>query len=198
MDFSNLFYDLHGKEGDPYELYPELKIMPDFNYTGEFDKGKLIRYINYLYSEGTPLFKKYRDDLPARKKEALRLSGIEINKRTEEGIINLFDNGVLAMVVRFLSMQKSIVWTSIITNQSSYWENIRHINEPLQGDDEKKKLEAANTKQKLLDNNQSIQDRLITLYKEFYKDDKELSKRMSDVDFLMTTPEQIAVIIRRF
>jgi hypothetical protein len=198
MDFSKLFYDLHGKEESPFVLHPDLNRYNDFDYKGELDKDKVFRYVNYLYSEETPLAKKFKDDILERKKEAAKLAEIKITKQNQDALFSLYDPGVLSMVMRFLIMQRSLIWASIVSNETVYWENTRQINEPLQGEDEKKRLEASKVKGALLGENYTIQDRLSTLYKELVRDDKELLKKLKSVDVVMCTPESIALINRRF
>lgn len=113
MDFSKLFYDLHGKEESPFVLHPDLNRYNDFDYKGELDKDKVFRYVNYLYSEETPLAKKFKDDILERKKEAAKLAEIKITKQNQDALFSLYDPGVLSMVMRFLIMQRSLIWAPI-------------------------------------------------------------------------------------
>lgn len=197
MDFSQLYYDLHGKKESPFSLYPELNDVEDFKFCPDFDKDSIIRYINYMYSKDTPLFKRYKN-APERKKQSAILAGITINPKVDDGVFSLRDKYVLRMVLRFLAIQNDKTWSSIVENEQRYYDNLRILLQPLDEDDEKKRVETAKNKDALSDANSKIYDRLKTLYKELVSDDKSLEEAIKKIDVVRTTPEEIALIERLF
>jgi hypothetical protein len=195
MNFNNLFWNIHGKKGKVETLYPEVLYYKEFALYEHRHKENVLRYMNYLYSAESPLIKKYRDNVDLRRKEAAKLAELSPTQ-IERDIFELKDTAFLLMVVRFLSIQKNVLWSNIVSNEQTFAENLRIILEPLTGDDEKKRLESTKLKAHLIDVNKSIQNNLTVYYKEFFKEDELLQEKSKMIDMLMTTPEEIALIKR--
>lgn len=197
LEYGNLYWNCHGSKKSVIELYPDIETYPEFNYGGIYKKEKLLRYINYLYSESTPLIKKFKDNLLARKTEALKLADIKLTKEVENDLFAFKDPEFATAVVRFLSVQKNHLWSSIQVNEQAYENNMGIIMSPTTATD-KDIAATAKIKGELLKINGDIADRLNGYYKEFFKGDTALQNAAKSVEFRATSPESVAAINRDF
>ena len=197
-EYVNLYWNCHGSKKSVVELYPEIETIPEFNYGGIYKKDKLLRYINYLYSESTPLIKKFKDNLLARKTEALKLAEIKLTKDVENDLFDFKDREFARMVVKLLAIQKNHLWSSIQVNEQAYSDNMNIIVSPTIMDSDKDVAATAKIKGELLKINGDIADRLNGYYKEFFKGDEALRQAAKSVEFRAVTPETVAQINRDF
>jgi len=196
LDFSTLHYNIHGAKKPVIELYPNIKQYPELVSPGISDK--LLRYIIYLYSEGSPLIKKFKDNLVERKSEAMKLAGMKLTEDTKTCYFDFKDPEFTSAVVRFLTIQKNGLWSNIVTNEQLQSENMAIVIGATMLTDDKKIAETAKLKSTLLDINGQITDRLNGYYKEFFKSDTALQNAAKSVELKLTTPEMIATISRDF
>ena len=196
LDFSGLHYNIHGEKKPILELYPVIRQYPELVAPEISDK--LLRYIIYLYSEGSPLIKKFKDNLVDRKSEAMKLAGMKLTEDTKTCYFDFKDPIFTAAVVRFLAIQKNGLWSNIVTNEQLHSENMSIVIGATMLTDDKKIAETAKLKSTLLDFNGVITDRLAGYYKEFFKSDTALQNAAKTVELKLTTPELIATINRDF
>lgn len=198
LEYGNLYWNCHGSKKSVVELHPEIESIPEFNYGGIYKNEKLLRYINYLYSESTPLLKKFKDNLLARKMEALKLAEIKLTKDVENDLFAFKDPEFTRMVVKILSIQKNYLWANIAVNEQLHADNMQIVlSSSFEGSD-KDVAQTAKIKGDLLKTNGEVADRLNGYYKEFFKGDEALRQAAKSVEFRATTPEGIAAIERAF
>src|SRR5690349_9016317 len=107
LDFSGLYWNAHNAKKPLVELYPEINQYPELRYGGIYKQDSILKYINYLYSEGTPLTKKYKDNLLARKTEALKLAGMKLTDQVKSDLFEFKDSDFVKAVVKFLAIQNN-------------------------------------------------------------------------------------------
>ncbi len=198
LEYGNLYWNCHGSKKTVTELYPEIDSYPEFQYGGIYNRDKLLRYINYLYSESTPLIKKFKDNLLARKTEALKLAGLKLTKDVENDIFSFKDPDFTRMVVKLLAIQKNYLWANIAVNEQLIADNMAIVlSSSFEGSD-KDVAQTAKIKGDLLKTNGEVADRLNGYYKEFFKGDTALQLAAKSVEFRAVTPEGVASVERAF
>lgn len=194
IDYTTLYWNIHGAKKSIFELYPILNIYPEFKEISE----KELKYVIYLYSQDTPLTKLHKDNLGARKQEALKLAGIKFTEDIQVRLFDFKDPAFTASVVRFLAIQNNGLWSNIVVNQQAFNENISIIMAATTLTDDKKITETAKLKSQLLEMNGQIADRLNGYYKTFFRNDIALENEGKKVELRLMTPEAIASIERSF
>lgn len=209
-EYKDLYIPMAGISGDAWEQFRILKTTPEFS---EFEsehgisRNLVIRYVNYLYSVRTPLIKQFREDLAVRKMEALKLASEDCKAEykkdlavIKEGLFELRDPAVLKMVMRFLILQKNVLWTSIVTTEQTFFELNEMVLDPITKEFGSKKEEtrivAGTKKVDLLDRCDKIKNRLSGYYVEFFGDDLDAINAYNKRPEVMCWPEQIAKIER--
>jgi hypothetical protein len=182
-----------------YKEFEDLEGTPK----GELNRDKVIRYVNLLYSSGSKLIRKHKHNLPARKEEAAIAAGFDLKKKAireqvENDLFKIRNEKILKLIMRFLILQKNLLWTSIVTTESAYYEYQEIILDPLGKEDEKKRTDAAKNKSVLMDECDKMLIRLKGYYQEFFGDDIDLQLVYKDTELMLTSPEEIATIERRF
>ena len=198
LDFTGLYWNAHNAKKPLVELYAEINQYPELRYSGIYDSNKILKYINYLYSEGTPLTKKFKDNLLARKSEALNLAGIKSTEQVKSDIFYFKDKEFTKAVTKFLAIQKNQLWSGIIVNEQLAEDNMQIILSPSMDGKDKDVAQTAKIKGELLKLNAEVKDRLDGYYREFFKGDIDLQNAAKKLDFRATKPEDIAKINRDF
>ena len=198
LDFTGLYWNAHNAKKPLIELYAEINQYPELRYTGIYDSNKILKYINYIYSEGTPLTKKFKDNLLARKSEALNLAGIKSTEQVKSDIFYFKDKEFTKAVTKFLAIQKNQLWSGIIVNEQLAEDNMQIILSPSMDGKDKDVAQTAKIKGELLKLNAEVKDRLDGYYREFFKNDIALQNAAKKIDFRATNPEQVAKISREF
>lgn len=209
-DLGHLFLNMEGvtENEDLINKFSQLKKWPEFyefegTPGGELNRNKLIRYINILYSPGSRLIKKHKNNLLARKEDAAHFAGFDLKKKDERekvemDLFQVKNEKVLKMIMRFIILQKNPLWSSIVTTESAFYEYQEIILDPLSKEDEKKRTDAAKNKSVLMDECDKMLVRLKGYYQEFFGDDIDLQQAYKDTELMLTSPEEIATINRRF
>ena len=198
LDFSGLYWNAHNAKKPLAELYPDINNYPELRYGGIYDANKILKYINYLYSEGTPLTKKFKDNLLVRKTEALQLAGIKLNEQVKADLFQFGDPAFTKAVVKFLAIQKNELWSNITVDQQFMEDNMLIVLSQSMDGKEKDIAQTAKIKGDLLKINSEVRDRLTGYYKEFFKNDAALQNAAKKIEFRATTPESVAKINRDF
>lgn len=186
--FDRLRYPVHKYEPD-HDLSSEPRFRQIFNYQEFKDFGseneekqkylnKLIRYICFLYDPESPFQHDYQN-LLERKEAAATAAGFNRDTNEEwpehvEGFFNFQDKEVVSMILRFLKIFKSYLWTEICTQEH---ELEKYTNLRWNSSD-------ANA-QKLGSVCETIRESLEENKKEFFDGDKNLGKKILS----MITPE---------
>ncbi len=209
-DYGNLFLPIQelGENEDVLFRLPHLKKWSEFSDfggtpDGELNRDKVFRYVNLLYSSGSRLIRKHRNNLNARKEEAALAAGFDLKKKSErdkveKDLFQVKNEKVLKMIMRFLILQKNPLWSSIVTTESAFYEYQEIILDPLSKEDEKKRTDAAKNKSVLMEECDKMLSRLKLYYQEFFGDDADLHQAYKDTELILTSPEEIATVNRKF
>lgn len=198
LDFTGLHWNAHNAKKPLAELYPDINNYPELRYGGIYDSNKILKYINYLYSEGTPLTKKFKDNLLVRKTEALSLAGLKLTEQAKSDLFQFKDPGFTKAVVKFLAIQKNELWANIMVDSQFLEDNMLIVLSQSMDGKDKDIAQTAKIKGELLKINSDVRDRLTGYYKEFFKSDIELERAGKKIEFRATKPEDIAKINRDF
>ncbi len=189
LDFTGLRYrvDKVPMGTDLIVHFRELADIKEFSEYKNPDRNYLIRYIIYLYSPGSPFFKKYTD-LAKRKEACADFAGYDRNaktgKFTNKNIYKVFEmsgdvevdpdekvegyqsaNPLIFAWLRFLN---DFLWSEITVNEQLFVEYTGLMLEAIEGRDSDTVLKAATTKSKLRSEIGLIRTHLGVLYKEFF------------------------------
>jgi hypothetical protein len=203
-EYKDLMFPLAGVRYDAWTEYKMLnKYFPELgNYDGPLNKQIIIRYINYFYSVKTPLLKKFREDVVSRKKEALRLAAKDVDEDYskkleyyEEGLHKLKEPVILEAVVRFLSMQRHNLYSSIVIAENRFSELQEVLLDPITKEtgtkEEGQRLAAIKNKSQLQRDLDETKRLLEGYYKEFFQDNDAVEAYQNTPAF-MISPEIIA------
>lgn len=114
------------KPGDTVlEHYPALGVYPELVQYGFGKDDWALRYAIYL-GEGSGLHKAIQD-YTARKREALRLSGLKPTDSRYEGALNLTDQGVQELRWAWLRLFSSRLFRQYIAACQAYDENCQRV-----------------------------------------------------------------------
>jgi hypothetical protein len=209
-DFGNLFLPIQefGDNEDVLFRLPHLKKWSEFcdfggTPDGELNRDKVFRYMNLLYSSGSKLINTHRHNLGARKEEAAIKAGFDLKKKgirdqVQHDLFEVKNPKILKMIMRFLILQKNPLWSSIVTTEQCHAEYQLIIMDPLSPEDEKKRTDAAKNKAFLMAECDKMLIRLKGYYKDLFGDDDDLQEAYKNTDLMLTSPEEIATINRRF
>jgi hypothetical protein len=200
-DFSNLTYNVYeAYQKDPKQdllvRFPKLKALPSFASYGHGDRNYIIRYIIYLYDINSPV--RFYDDLDKQKIEAAILAGYETNSKGSfkdariKKVLENEDDEVLSMIGDYLISLRNRTYASIRANEHTYYENLRSIFNKSVYKDAKQELDALVVKEKLLDLNEKIEQRLEAKSNELWGKDEDLAKKLDNKFSGMITPETMA------
>jgi len=160
------------------ELVPDLPDTEGMGKQRSFDAKEielLFRYAILLYDPNSLIVKSERD-LAKRKIAAADLSGL-----TDKGedyvqmVLNCEHPLVVSIAVGYLQhYAKSKEWAAICAFESTFWESIKKLMEPIVAKDTKAELESVEKKAKIKVEVDGDITRLEAFYKKFYGDDDVL------------------------
>lgn len=209
-DYGQLFLPLQDFEAKDDVLFrlPHLAKWPEFfefggTPAGELNRDMVFRYMNLLYSSGSKLINTHRHNLAARKEEAATVAGFDLKKKAireqvQNDLYEVRNPAILKMIMRFLILQKNPLWSSIVTTEQCHAEYQLIIMDPLSPEDEKKRTDAAKNKAFLMSESDKMLLRLKGYYRELFGDDDDLQLAYKNTDLMLTSPEEIATINRKF
>ena len=157
----------------------------------ELADDQMIAYVLYMYDQNTPLKEQF-PDLKIRKEQAAILSGYSLTK-DDKYLHDLFffvSEKLVQMVDEFLRKQNNRIWSMIVSNEQTFFEYQTKLLSPVEGDRDKDILQALQIKSKIMDDLNTINDRLDSYYMKLYGEDQELLKVIKADKRL--TPEFIA------
>lgn len=154
--------------------------MPELNRLDAFvaalarpDLDKLIRYIMAMYDKNSPFVRMFQD-VSKRKRECAHMAGYDIEKDRErlDPIFDFTDSQFSSMVIDFLKDQNSRVWTMIVSNEQTFYEYQKALlSEITNFGTDKDKLGATQIKSKLMEDSDTISERLEKYYQLLFGDD---------------------------
>jgi len=187
QDFDKMLFNPFNIKGLIKKKHPKLKMFSSFNDASE----SLIKYVLYMYDANTPLKEQF-PDLKIRKEQAAILSGFDLDKDKDylSQIFFFLDSKIIEMADEFLRKQNNRVWSMIVSNEQTFFEYQTKLLRPVDGDRDKDILQALQIKSKIMDDLNTINDRLDSYYMKLYGEDQELLKTIKADKRL--TPEFIA------
>lgn len=178
-------------------VHPKLKMV-----VGEVD-DKLLRYVLYMYDMNSPL-REYYPELEKRKQFAASLAGFDLDK---DDVTALFDfkikvgeeevpyDTLLDLIVKYLKYQNNYIWSMIVGNEQAFYEFNKRVMIPVDGARDKDILQAVDIKNKLMDAQDNIVQRLQKYLRELTGEDDQLEQAITKRKRLR--PENIDVQANR-
>ena len=144
-----------------------------------------------MYDQNTPMKEQF-PDLKVRKEQCAVLSGYDLVKDNEvlHDMFFFLSEKLIVMVDEFLRKQNNRIWSMIVSNEQTFFEYQTKLLSPVEGDRDKDILQALQIKSKIMDDLNTINDRLDSYYMKLYGEDQELLKVIKADKRL--TPEFIA------
>lgn len=186
-DFDKMIFNPFKVKRPLKKVFPKMKMFKSF----EFADDQMIAYVLYMYDQNTPLKEQF-PDLKIRKEQAANLSGYSLS-RDDKFLHDLFffvSERLVQMVDEFLRKQNNRIWSMIVSNEQTFFEYQTKLLSPVEGDRDKDILQALQIKSKIMDDLNTINDRLDSYYMKLYGEDQELLKVIKADKRL--TPEFIA------
>lgn len=186
-DFDKMIFNPFKVKGPLKKAFPKMKMFKSF----ELADDQMIAYVLYMYDQNTPLKEQF-PDLKIRKEQAAILSGYSLTK-DDKFLHDLFffiSEKLVQMVDEFLRKQNNRIWSMIVSNEQTFFEYQTKLLSPVEGDRDKDILQALQIKSKIMDDLNTINDRLDSYYMKLYGEDQELLKVIKADKRL--TPEFIA------
>lgn len=186
-DFNKMIFNPFSIKGSIKKKYPKLKMFKTFDSAND----SMIKYVLYMYDQNTPLKEQF-PDLKIRKEQAAILSGFSLIKDNEKlhDVFFFLSDQLVDMVDEFLRKQNNRIWSMIVSNEQTFFEYQTKLLSPVEGDRDKDILQALQIKSKIMDDLNTINDRLDSYYMKLYGEDQELLKVIKADKRL--TPEFIA------
>jgi hypothetical protein len=196
--FSGLKYNVFksaGKKssGDLMVDFPELGKMDSFSEARSVmpveDFNRTVKLIMAMYDKSSPLVRMYQD-VNKRILEAAAVAGYDVEKSRGdiESLFSFQDKLFTSMVIEFLRLQNSRIWTMICSNEQTFYEYQKALmSEVTMFNTEKDKLSAVAIKSKLMEDSDAISERLDRYYQLLYGD-----QRITDMSVVDYTPEGLA------
>lgn len=186
-DFDKMIFNPFKVKRPLKKVFPKMKMFKSF----ELADDQMIAYVLYMYDQNTPLKEQF-PDLKIRKEQAANLSGYSLSK-DDKFLHDLFffvSERLVQMVDEFLRKQNNRIWSMIVSNEQTFFEYQTKLLSPVEGDRDKDILQALQIKSKIMDDLNTINDRLDSYYMKLYGEDQELLKVIKADKRL--TPEFIA------
>lgn len=186
-DFNKMIFNPFSIKGSIKKKYPKLKMFKTFDNAND----SMIKYVLYMYDQNTPLKEQF-PELKIRKEQAAVLSGFSLIKDNEKlhDMFFFLSDQLVDMVDEFLRKQNNRIWSMIVSNEQTFFEYQTKLLSPVEGDRDKDILQALQIKSKIMDDLNTINDRLDSYYMKLYGEDQELLKVIKADKRL--TPEFIA------
>jgi hypothetical protein len=195
IDFKDLKYPVFSVEANLLDKIPQLKPYAELLATqesiGRPDIDKLIRYVMVLYDKRSPLIKQF-SNLQLRKTEAAIVSGYNIEKDAGiiEKLFDFTDKQLQVLAIEFLKDQNDMYWSMIVSNEQTFYEYQKALlSEVTLFTTERDKLSALQIKAKLMDDCDTIAERVDTYYHRVFGEGDVNTKAKQKRSF---TPENIA------
>lgn len=157
------------------------------------DLEKIIKYIIYMYDLNSPMRELF-PDMSIRKTECAILSGYDIEKDEKRlsKIFNLEDRDIVEMIFNYLKFQNHKTWAMLTTNEEVLWQYQQELLSPITDfRQDKEKLQALEIKSKLMNESDSIINRIKSYEDKIFGDDKEVQSKLKQAK---TSPESIAYV----
>lgn len=194
-EFKNLSFPIHKTDNkkDLIEQIPELKEIKMFEVLPKVNRDAMIQYILLMYDKNSPLIRKYAE-LSTRKREAGFMAGFDqandSHSRLLSDMSDFKDPLFCEAVVEFLQFQNNLILAMLVSNEQTFFEyQSVLLSATAMINNDKDKISATILKSKLMDDSDTIADRIGKYYKQLYIEDKvvEYVKKKS------YSPESVAI-----
>lgn len=168
------------------DAYPKLGEIIDVEWHDD-NLDTILRYMIMVYDPKSPLIS-YERDLNYRKDTAILLAKIE-DETIAAAVVNSTHIYSPALFIKYLMrFARSKEWAAICAFESSFWESIKEVIEPISGKTSKEKLDSVQKKAAIKEEIEKDIRRLDQLYRTFFGEDDELQLKAKR----RLTPEMIA------
>jgi hypothetical protein len=173
-------------DGAMLQVYPLLSEIVNPDWQDEY-LDSILRYLIMVYDPKSPLVMNERD-LNYRKGIAIELAHLE-NQEITEPLINSTHKYSPGLLIKYLMrFSRSKEWAAICAFESSYWESIKEVMEPISGKNSREKLDSVQKKAAIKEEIEKDIQRLDQLYRKFFGEDEDLMSKNKR----RLTPELIA------
>jgi hypothetical protein len=194
-DFKDLKYQVFAVEANLLDRIPELRpyaeLLAESESLGRPDIDKLIRYTMVLYDKRSPAIKQF-SNLQLRKNEAAIAAGYDLQSDAKilEKLFDFTDKELQILAIEFLKDQNDMYWCMITSNEQTFYEYQKALlSEVTLFTTEKDKLSALQIKAKLMDDCDTIAERVESYYGRVFGDGDANKKAKEQRSF---TPEGMA------
>lgn len=173
-------------EGSLLGVYPRLSEIVDPEWRDDSLEA-ILRYMIMVYDPKSPLVFNERD-LNYRKGIAMELAQLD-DTIAQEAILSSSHSYSSQLIIKFLiRFVRSKEWAAICAFESSFYESIKEVLEPISGKNSREKLDSV--QKKAVIKSEIVEDikRLDMLYRTFFGEDDELMNKNKR----RLTPEVIA------
>jgi hypothetical protein len=154
------------------QIYPLLSEIVDPEWHDEY-LDSILRYILMVYDPKSILVLNERD-LNYRKGVALELVSLS-DQEVSEALINSTHKYSPALIIKYLMrFSRSKEWAAICAYESSFWESIKEVIEPISGKNSREKLDSVQKKAAIKEEIEKDIKRLDQLYRTFFGEDDDL------------------------
>lgn len=168
------------------DAYPKLGEIIDAEWHDD-NLDCILRYMIMVYDPKSPLIA-YERDLNYRKDTAILLAKIE-DEITAAAVVNSTHTYSPVLFIKYLMrFARSKEWAAICAFESSFWESIKEVIEPISGKTSKEKLDSVQKKAAIKEEIEKDIRRLDQLYRTFFGEDDELQLKAKR----RLTPEMVA------
>jgi hypothetical protein len=195
-DFSKMEFNPTVKR-DLTVAYTKLKTI-----VGNAD-NRMLKYVLLMYDMNSPL-REYYPELDKRKQFAASMAGYDLDKDDVTGLfdfkIKVEDEEVaheelLNIITKYLKYQNNYMWSMIVSNEQAFYEFNKRVMIPVDGQRDKDILQAVDIKNKLMDAQDTIVQRLQKYFRELTGEDDQLEQAITKRKRLR--PENIDVQTNR-
>jgi hypothetical protein len=173
-------------EGQLLDAYPKLAEIIDAEWYDEY-LDNILRYMLIVYDPKSPLIS-YERDLNYRKDIAVQLAKLEDETLAASVINSTHKYSPMLFIKYLMRFARSKEWAAICAFESSFWESIKEVIEPISGKNSREKLDSVQKKAAIKEEIEKDIRRLDALYRTFFGEDEELQNKAKR----RLTPEMIA------
>lgn len=161
--------------------YPKLK-----GIVGDVD-DKMLRYVLMMYDMKSPL-REYYPELDKRKQFAASMAGYDVDKDDVSGLLDfkvkvdgeeVTYEELLDVIIKYLKYQNNYMWSMIVSNEQAFYEFNKRVMIPVDGARDKDILQAVDIKNKLMDAQDVIVQRLQKYFRELTGEDDKLEQSIT-------------------
>jgi hypothetical protein len=174
-DFKDLKYKVFSVDNvleNLKDLRPYAVLLSHEGDNKRADLDKLVRFIMVMYDKKSPIIRLITN-IDQRKKEAAIVAGYDLKHDAPalEDLFSFADKDLQILALQFLKDQNDMYWSMIVSNEQTFWEFQKALNQSINNyKDDKQKMDALNVKSKLMEECDKITERVETYYHKVFGD----------------------------